>query len=170
MYVLIILEIQKIILKLSKERGCELVGRWRKACVSHFYWAVISTPALLGEVKLAKFQAFLYHIINKHKDLPSKIFNKCKHGAIAVPKAWMLKGTVLYITSKNIMYYNMDATLIGSEAYEKLYDNLTKESLNKAIKQASSNAQTSCLEGFHSVVNQFAPKMYAFSYLGMLSR
>lgn len=68
------------------------------------------------------------------------------------------------------MYYNMDATLIGSEAYEKLYDNLTKESLNKAIKQASSNAQTSCLEGFHSVVNQFAPKMYAFSYLGMLSR
>lgn len=60
----------------------------------------------------------------------------------------------------------MDATL----AYEKLYDTLTKESLNKAIKQASSNAQTSSLEGFHSVINHFAPKMYAFSYLGMLSR
>jgi hypothetical protein len=90
-----------MLLKLSKERDCELIGRWRKACVSHFYWAVISTPALLGEVKLAKFQAFLYHIINKHKDLPNKIFNKCKHGAITLRKVWMLKGTVLYIKYKS---------------------------------------------------------------------
>ena len=56
------------------------------------------------------------------------------------------------------------------EAYEKLCAALQKTTLTKAIKMASSVEQTSCLEGYHSVVNQFAPKMFAFSYLGMLSR
>ena len=35
---------------------------------------------------------------------------------------------------------------LGSVAYEKLKDALTKKKLVKAIKQASSVAQTSCLE------------------------
>ena len=56
-------EINKTLLKLSKQKGYELIGRWRKACVNHVYWAVMSTPVLLKEVKLAKFQAFLYHVI-----------------------------------------------------------------------------------------------------------
>jgi solute carrier family 8 (sodium/calcium exchanger) len=59
---------------------------------------------------------------------------------------------------------------LGSMAYEKLCEAFNKPSLVKGIQQASHIAQTSCLEGYHSVVNQFAPKMYAYSYLGMLSR
>ncbi|KAK3722374.1 hypothetical protein QZH41_013690, partial [Actinostola sp. cb2023] len=142
-------KIKKLLLKLSKERGCELIGRWRNACVRHFYWAITSTHSLLSEVKLAKFQTFLYHILNKHQDLPNRLFNACRHGEITVPKVWMTK---------------------KSEAYEKMYDTLTNPRLSQGIKQASSNAQTSCLESYHSVINQFAPKMLAFSYLGMLSR
>ena len=60
--------------------------------------------------------------------------------------------------------------LIDSEVYEKVYAALTKSSLIKGIKQASPEAQTSCLEGFHSVINQFAPKMIAYSYVGMFCR
>ena len=60
--------------------------------------------------------------------------------------------------------------MLVSEAYEKLYTALTKSSLTKGIEKASSVEQTSCLEGYHSVVNQFAPKMLAYSYLGMLCR
>jgi hypothetical protein len=47
---------------------------------------------------------------------------------------------------------------------------LTKKSLMNGIKQASPIGQTSCLEGFHSVLNQFSPKMIGYSYPGMLIR
>jgi hypothetical protein len=85
-------EIQKKLLKLGKEKGCAIIGRWRKACVAHFYWSVISTPAHLGEVKLAKCMSFIYHVINKHKELHNKLFNACHHGLITNPKVWMTKG------------------------------------------------------------------------------
>ena len=54
--------------------------------------------------------------------------------------------------------------------YEKVCKVLKKTSLVKGIKKASPIAQTSCLEGFHSVLNQFAPKMIAYSYQGMYCR
>ena len=47
---------------------------------------------------------------------------------------------------------------------------LTKKNLMNGIKQASPIGQTSCLEGFHSVLNQFSPKMIGYSYPGMLIR
>lgn len=86
-------EIQKVLTKLSKEKNCEIIGRWRKACVRHFYWAVTSTQESLGKVKVAKFQAFLSHVINKHKNLPNRLFNACAHGEVITPKVWMSKGT-----------------------------------------------------------------------------
>lgn len=86
-------EIQKVLTKLSKEKNCEIIGRWRKASVRHFYWAVTSTQESFGKVKVAKFQAFLSHVINKHKNLPNRLFNACAHGEVITPKVWMSKGT-----------------------------------------------------------------------------
>ena len=58
----------------------------------------------------------------------------------------------------------------GSVDYERLCEALTNKALIRGIKQASPLAQTSCLEGFHSVLNHFAPKMIAYSYAGMYCR
>jgi len=60
--------------------------------------------------------------------------------------------------------------IIDSPVYEKMCSALNNASLVSGIKQASPEAQTSCLEGFHSTLNQFAPKMIAFSYIGMYCR
>ncbi len=54
--------------------------------------------------------------------------------------------------------------------HERLCNVLTKTTLKNAIKKASPLAQTSSLEGFHSVLNHFAPKMLAYSYRGMYCR
>ena len=47
---------------------------------------------------------------------------------------------------------------------------LTNKKLMNDIKKASPIAQTSCLEIFHSVLNQFSPKMIGYSYPGMFCR
>lgn len=79
-----------------------------------FYWAVTSTKETLEELKLAKFHAFLSHVLNNHAGLPNPAFNACAHGVITTPRVWMTK---------------------VSEAYEKLYAALPKSSLTKAIKK-----------------------------------
>ncbi len=54
--------------------------------------------------------------------------------------------------------------------YEKLTKVLTNKRLMNGIEKASPFDQTSSLEGFHSVLNHFAPKMIAFSHTGMIIR
>ena len=73
--------------------------------------------------------------------------------------------TIVYISSS---YHYL--TLLESLVYEKVYGALTNQRLTKGMKQASAIEQTSCLEGFHSTLNQFAPKMAAYSYVGMFCR
>eukprot|EP00794_Sanderia_malayensis_P016326 gene16326-biopygen12007 len=63
-----------------------------------------------------------------------------------------------------------DAQHDNSTEYRRLKKELTKKPLLKAIKKVSNDAQTSCLEGFHSVINQFAPKMICYSHSGMFCR
>ena len=47
---------------------------------------------------------------------------------------------------------------------------MMNKSLVKGIKQASPIDQTSFLEGFHTVVNQYSPKMNAYSLPGIFCR
>ena len=47
---------------------------------------------------------------------------------------------------------------------------LTNTKLMNGIKKASPFGQTSALEGFHSVLNQFSPKMIGYSYRGTFCR
>ena len=58
---------------------------------------------------------------------------------------------------------------LGSKACEKLYIICNKKLLVD-VQKLSPQQQTSSLESYHSVVNHFAPKLLAFSYIGMHCR
>ncbi|XP_067024374.1 uncharacterized protein [Acropora muricata] len=141
-------KITKLLTKISREKGNEEFQPWIKPCERHLYWSATSTIDGCGKVIYAKFRSFLSHIINKHTELDDPLFNKCAHGDIPDRKWIDPEHTV----------------------YEKVKKALSSDSLRKGIQQASPSAQTDCLEGFHSVLNQFAPKIIAYSYLGMYCR
>jgi len=59
---------------------------------------------------------------------------------------------------------------IGTKVCEKLVNLMTSQQMKKDDPKLSGGKQTSDLEAYHSLVNQFAPKMIGFSYNGMESR
>ncbi|CAB3991552.1 Hypothetical predicted protein [Paramuricea clavata] len=89
------------------------------------------------------------HVVDKHENLDNPVFNKCGHKDIIQPRNWLDKDSI---------------------ACEKTCSTLTNKRLKKGIMKASPVEQTSCLEGFYFVLNQFSPKMIGYSYRGMFCR
>ncbi|KAK7475855.1 hypothetical protein BaRGS_00032905 [Batillaria attramentaria] len=58
----------------------------------------------------------------------------------------------------------------GTKLSAKLTDILESRQMMKDVPMLSTGPQTASIEGFHSVLNHFAPKMYGFSYSGILHR
>lgn len=59
---------------------------------------------------------------------------------------------------------------VGSEATERVSRLLLNARLLSDVAKLSPLHQTSSIEAFHSLILSFAPKTFAFSYLGMLCR
>ena len=60
--------------------------------------------------------------------------------------------------------------ILDSKVFVELEKCLTSTRLKNDIKKLSTGPQTAALEGLHSVLNHFAPKMIGFSFEGMFSR
>jgi len=78
--------------KISKEKDCEALADWVVPCQNHFMWSATSTHSGDGEVIWAKFRSFLFHIVNKHKDLPNPRFDKCYHDENIPHRRWLEEG------------------------------------------------------------------------------
>ncbi|CAB3981316.1 Hypothetical predicted protein [Paramuricea clavata] len=89
------------------------------------------------------------HVNIEHDGHPNTLYDKCYHGDLTETKKWIK---------------------VGSKPYQKLKNILTKTTLVKDIKKLSPVVQTSSLEGFHSVLNHWHPKMICFSWLGTYCR
>ena len=95
-------------------------------------------------------------------------------GAIKIGKGMSQREKQLNIKNKKcgnfILFKNSFLNYKGTPAYERLEKIVLKTSLLNDIKQLCPDAETSCLEGFHSTLNQWHPKMKCFSWLGTYCR
>ena len=55
-------------------------------------------------------------------------------------------------------------------SFELLSDVILNKNLLDDIKKLSPSKQTSSLESYYSIVNNFVPKLLGFSYVGMQCR
>lgn len=83
--------------------------------------------------------------------------------------------TVHYWVSRDLIKTSSKVTFfifawLGTRQHQKLNGILMKTSILSDIKKLSPDAQTSSLEGFHSTLNQWHPKMICFSWVGTYCR
>ncbi|XP_077867910.1 uncharacterized protein LOC100376482 [Saccoglossus kowalevskii] len=143
--------LQKKMLALSKEKECGILQDWIKSVTNHLYWTAASTPDGNGDLMMDKWTSVGNHIQNIHEG-HGTFFPRCEHDDLTRQerrKRWLKPGT---------------------KPLEKLITLLNSRQMKKDIPKLSTIQQTSELEGYHSVVNQFAPKMHGFSYNGMMCR
>ncbi|XP_069109654.1 uncharacterized protein [Argopecten irradians] len=143
--------LKKKVLALSKEKDCGELSSWIRSITNHLYWVAASTPDGDAEMMMEKWRSLGNHIQNIHEGHGHR-FPKCLHpdlGGQERRKRWLKPGT---------------------KSLEKLLPLLDNRQTKLDIPMLSTSKQTSELEGYHSVVNHFAPKMHGFSYYGMVCR
>ncbi|KAK3107593.1 hypothetical protein FSP39_017919 [Pinctada imbricata] len=144
--------LKKKLFALSQQKECSDLQRWIKSIINHLYWVAATSKGETDQMMLAKWKSILNHVANIHTG-HSNLFPSCQHGPLEGAdrqKKWLKPGT---------------------KAYEKLQDIVTSRQLLKDIPRLShGDLQTSAIEGYHSVINHFAPKMLSFSYHGMFCR
>jgi len=133
---------------IAKLKECELVGRWLRSISNHLYWCAASSANQSGEVIAAKWLSVLRHVQNIH-DGHSELFPSCSHGELEQQRKWFLPNT---------------------KAFDKLSATVSSKRFVTDMKKLSPLHQTSSVEAFHSLLNQFAPKSAAYSYTGLMVR
>lgn len=83
--------ITKKLLTMGKEKGCELIKDWIKGIRRHVYWCATSTRAGFEALIGAKWNSFIRHVCNKHKNHPDPLYKECHHGELE-PRKWIKIG------------------------------------------------------------------------------
>ena len=150
------------------------------------YWCAASAPNGDGEQMVIRWKSLMDHVCDSHES--------CYHstlGQIERRKKWFTPGKkyTCYIYNYIVCIYSMYMYVqvcvcvcvracvcrlyiyyTGTKACEKLNDVICGANLLADIRKLSPCQQTSSLESYHSVINHFAPKLLAFSYIGMHCR
>ena len=70
--------VRKKLLAASKEKDCEVIGKWIKSIINHMYWCAASSDGD-GDVMVAKWASITNHIQNIHTGHDNALFPECEH-------------------------------------------------------------------------------------------
>ncbi|KAI4832282.1 hypothetical protein KUCAC02_015255 [Chaenocephalus aceratus] len=114
------------------------------------YWCAVSTPSGQGAQIVAKWESVVAHVQNVHAG-HGDLFPSCIHGRLEgreSHKKWLEPSYKAAVKLETLVCNKPCVTTF----------------------EANLGLQTSAVEGFHSLLIQFALNMYVFSYTGMLCR
>ena len=160
--------LRKKIEKVCKRKGCEIIAEWMKSIINHLYWCAVSTQSGDGNIIRAKWVSVANHMHNIHHH-DNEHFPECAHSLIYGRRKW-LKPREFCLSLFIVMVLISTLIFQDTEASEKICAVISNTRFCNDVSKMSPCYQTSSLEAFHSVVNQFAPKSRSFSYEGMLAR
>ena len=84
--------LSKKLLKVGKEKGCEVLTQWIKAVRNHIYWCATSTKEGFAQMIAAKWKSLICRIANRHDNHPDELFKKCAHEHLQQPRRWVKIG------------------------------------------------------------------------------
>ena len=135
------------------KNGCTELQPWVRSISDHLYWAAATSADEPSDMIVAKWLSICNHLINKHKGHEDTLYSKCTHksrrGRSKNKKKWLTP------------------SMQSHEEFCKLAKN---KRMLKSVKKMSTGHQTSNVESFHSIINQFAPKSNHFTFRGMQTR
>ncbi|XP_056100848.1 uncharacterized protein LOC130079563 [Rhinichthys klamathensis goyatoka] len=134
--------------KISREKDCSLVKKWRKSITNHLCWSASGADS--GPERVAKWTSIMNHIqdIHTHSD---PAFPRCQHEQ--------------RVSKDHSKWFHP-----GSTALDKLHRVLMNKRVLSDVEKLSPHYQTSTVESFHKVISHFAPKHVVFPFIGRLCR
>ncbi|KAH7940941.1 hypothetical protein HPB49_008312 [Dermacentor silvarum] len=131
---------------IAKRAGCTILNGWIQSICNHLYFSVAMSEGNVA-LRISIWKSLTRHIVNIHSGHEGP-YHRCLHDQLS-HKEWLDPGSAVY---KNLCGMVLNIRLI------------------KDIAQLSADAQTSCLESFHSLMIRFAPKSVAYSPTLMSAR
>ena len=154
--------LKKKLQKAAKYKDCAVVGEWTKSITNHMYWCAASSPNGDGDEMVKRWKSLIDHLCNDHSSCYGNHTDlEDRH------RKWLIPG--IFMQCFKYLINNIH-THLGSKACEKVSDIISNNRLMEDVRKLSPHHQTSSLESYHSVVNHFAPKLLAFSYVGIYCR
>ena len=96
--------IKKALVKAAKKKDCDIINKWIKSIINHFWWSCLNCSGEFNQLK-ERWISIIFHISNRHKWVGYEHFHRCVHPKLKAKrsKKWIKEGTKAYCEVERIV-------------------------------------------------------------------